>query len=86
MRLPEEGIPLSFEGKGTTDEVRLDWMEGIGFMLVAGVRAMNEGEARDFVVDGEKEEWLDTLAVQVTGEVSTGLVVVRVGGAIISDL
>jgi len=86
VRLPEEGIPLSFEGKGTTDEVRLDWMEGIGFMLVAGVRAMNEGEARDFVVDGEKEEWLDTLAVQVTGEVSTGLVVVRVGGAIISDL
>jgi len=86
VRLPEEGIPLSFEGKGTTDEVRLDWMEGIGFMLVAGVSAMNEGEARDFVVDGEKEEWLDTLAVQVTGEVSTGLVVVRVGGAIISDL
>ena len=86
MRLPEEGIPLSFEGKGTTDEVRLDWMAGIGFMLVAGVRAMNEGEARDFVVEGEKEECLGTLAVHVTGDVSIGFVVVRVGGAIISDL
>jgi len=56
VRLPEEGIPLSFDGKGTTDEVRLDWMAGIGFMLVAGVRAMKEGEARGFVVEGEKEE------------------------------
>jgi hypothetical protein len=31
-------------------------MAGIGFMLVAGVRAMKEGEARGFVVEGENEE------------------------------
>ena len=55
-------------------------------MLVAGVRAIKEGDARGFVVEGEKDEWLDTLAVQVTGEVRTGLVVVKVGGAMISDL
>ena len=58
----------------------------LGLMLVAGVRAMKEGDARGFVVEGEKDEWLDTLAVQVTGEVRTGLVVVKVGGAMISDL
>lgn len=81
-----DGIPLSLEGKGTTEEVREDWMGGRGFMLVAGERAMKEGEARGLVVEGEKEEWLETLAVQVAGEVRTGLVVVRVGGAMISDL
>ena len=80
-----EGTPLSLEGKGITEEVRLEGMGGSGFILVAGVRAMKEGEARGFEVEGEKEEWAETLAVQVVGEESTGLVVVRVGGAMMSD-
>jgi len=84
--LLEDGIPLSLEGKGTTEEVRLDWMEGRGLMLVAGERAMKEGEARGLVVEGEKEEWVGRVAVAVAGEVSMGLVVVSVGGAMISDL
>ena len=81
-----DGIPLNFEGKGTTEEVRLDWLRlGRGFILVAGVKAMKDGEARGREVEGEKEEIVETLAVLVTGDVSIGLVVVRVGGAMISD-
>jgi len=82
------GIPLSFEGKGTTEGamVEVDVIVVIGFMLVAGDKAMKDGDAKGFVDEGEKEDCVDTLGVQVTGDESKGLVVVRVGGLIISDL
>jgi len=82
------GIPLSFEGKGTTEGamVEVDVMVVIGFMFVAGDNAMKDGDAKGFDDEGEKEDCVDTLGVQVTGDVSKGLVVVKVGGLIISDL
>ena len=58
----------------------------MGLMLVAGDKAMKEGEARGFADEGEKDDWVDTLGVQVTGDVSMGFVVVKVGGLMISAL
>lgn len=82
------GIPLSLEGNGTTDGamVDVDWIVVMGLIFVAGDKAMKEGEARGFEVEGENDDWVETLGVQVTGDVSNGLVVVKVGGLMISAL
>ena len=52
------GIPLNLDGKGTTEGaiVEVDWIVVMGLMLVAGDKAMNDGEARGFDVEGEKDD------------------------------